>query len=96
MVIWSEPARADLRSIHDFISHDSPWYAKQVVQDIRARAESAEQFPKAGRKVAELNDEQIREISVYSYRVIYDIRGRDMCVLGVIHKRRVLKAEYLQ
>ena len=24
MVIWSRPARADLRSIHDFIAHDSP------------------------------------------------------------------------
>ncbi|MEA3411597.1 MAG: hypothetical protein U9R74_08660 [Pseudomonadota bacterium] len=36
MVIWSEPAKADLRSIHDFISHDSRHYAKKVTQDIAA------------------------------------------------------------
>jgi len=35
MVIWSEPAKADLRSIHDFIAHDSQHYAKKVTQDIR-------------------------------------------------------------
>ncbi len=34
MVIWSEPAKADLRSIHDFIAHDSRHYAKKVTQDI--------------------------------------------------------------
>ena len=27
MVIWSEPGRADLRSIHGFIAHDSRHYA---------------------------------------------------------------------
>jgi len=37
MVIWSEPAKADLRSIHDFIAHDSSFYAKKVVQDIREK-----------------------------------------------------------
>ncbi len=30
MVIWSEPAKVDLRSIHDFIAHDSSHYAKKV------------------------------------------------------------------
>jgi hypothetical protein len=30
MVIWSEPAKAGLRSIHDFIAHDSKHYAKKV------------------------------------------------------------------
>jgi toxin ParE1/3/4 len=34
MVIWSDPAKVDLRSIHDFIAHDSRHYAKKVTQDI--------------------------------------------------------------
>ena len=33
MVIWSEPAKADLRSIHDSIARDSKHYAKKVAQD---------------------------------------------------------------
>jgi len=34
MVIWADPAKSDLRSIHDFIASDSKYYAKKVVQDI--------------------------------------------------------------
>lgn len=49
MVIWSQPAKADLRSIHDFIAHDSNFYAKKVVQDIREKTGTLEQLPKAGK-----------------------------------------------
>ena len=35
MVIWLEPAKADLRFIYDLIANNSPFYAKKVVQDIR-------------------------------------------------------------
>ena len=34
MVIWADPAKSDLRAIHDFIASDSKYYAKKVVQDI--------------------------------------------------------------
>ncbi|NKC15595.1 MAG: hypothetical protein GKR94_26380 [Gammaproteobacteria bacterium] len=60
MVIWSQPARADLRSIHDFIAHDSRFYAKKVVQDIREKTDILEQLPKAGKKVPELNEDAVR------------------------------------
>jgi plasmid stabilization system protein ParE len=66
MVIWSQPAKADLRAIHDFIAHDSPHYAKKVVQDIREKTDVLERLPKIGKKVAKLNNEQIRELSLYS------------------------------
>ena len=39
MVRWSEPAILDLQSIHDFIAHDSRYYAKKVIQDIRDKAD---------------------------------------------------------
>ncbi|MCP4268301.1 MAG: type II toxin-antitoxin system RelE/ParE family toxin [Candidatus Brocadiaceae bacterium] len=56
MVIWSEPAKADLHSIHDFIAHDSSHYAKKVTQDIREKANVLDDLPKVGKKVPELND----------------------------------------
>lgn len=56
MVIWSESARADLRSIHDFIAHGSRHYAKKVAHDIRQKADIPDQLPKAGRRVAELKE----------------------------------------
>jgi toxin ParE1/3/4 len=96
MVIWSQPAKADLRSIHDFIAHDSPHYAKKVVQDIREKTDILEQLPKVGRKVAELDDEQVRELALYSYRIIYEIKDKGVFVLAVAHKRRNLKADDIE
>lgn len=96
MVIWSQPARADLRSIHDFIAHDSRFYAKNVVQDIREKTDILEQLPKAGKKVPELNEEHVRELSIYSYRIIYQITERCISVLAVVHKRRDLKTEDIE
>jgi toxin ParE1/3/4 len=93
MVIWSQPAKADLRAIHDFITHDSPHYAKKVVQDIREKTDILERLPQIGKKVAKLNNEQIRELSLYSYRIIYEIKDKGIYVLTVAHKRQDLKAE---
>jgi len=91
MVIWTQPAKADLRSIHDFIAHDSRHYAKKVVQDIREKSDILEQLPKSGKKIPELNDDQVRELSLYSYRIIYEIKEQGVFVLAVVHKRRDLK-----
>jgi toxin ParE1/3/4 len=94
MVIWSQPARYDLRAIHDFIAHDSRYYAKKVVHDIREKADVLEQLPRAGKKVPELNDDHVRELSIYSYRIIYEIKEQvGIFVLAVVHKRRDLQAD---
>jgi plasmid stabilization system protein ParE len=37
MVIWTKPARDDLKSIYDFIAADSIFYAERVVEDIILR-----------------------------------------------------------
>ncbi len=92
MVIWSEPAKADLRSIHDFIAHDSCHYAKKVTQDIREKTDVLDDLPKLGKKVPELNDDAVRELSLYSYRIIYEIKSQGAFVLAVVHIRRDLMA----
>ncbi len=92
MVIWSEPAKTDLRSIHDFIAHDSRHYAKKVTQDIREKTDLLDQLPNLGKTVPEVRDEKIRELSVYSYRIIYKIQDQSVFVLAVVHKRKDLKA----
>lgn len=77
MVIWSEPAKTDLRSVHDFIAYGSRHYAKKVTQDIREKTDVLDELPKVGKKVPELNDETIRKLSLYSYRIIYEIKEQD-------------------
>ena len=95
-MIWSEPAKVDLRSIHDFIAHNSRHYAKKVTQDIREKTDILDRLPKVGKKVSELNDDAVRELLLYSYRIIYEIKSQDIFVLAVVHKRRDLKAGDIQ
>ena len=96
MVTWSKPATADLRSIHDFIAHDSQHYAKKVTHDIREKTAAIAELPKTGKKVPELNDDAIRELSLYSYRIIFEIRNQDIFVLTVVHKRQDFKAKDIE
>ncbi len=49
---------------------DSPTYAKSVVSKLFEKAEILQDFSELGRKVPELNDTTIREIFIYSYRLI--------------------------
>jgi len=44
------------------------------------------------RVVLELNEENVRELSLYSYRILYQIKAIHIDILAVIHKRRDLQA----
>ena len=88
MVKWSIPARDDLKQIHDFIAKDSKYYARKVIQDIVAKTETLNDFPETGRVVPEIGDQNIRELFVYSYRLVYEISVGAIEILAIIHGRR--------
>lgn len=79
--------------IHDFIARDSRYYAKKVVHDIREIVDELNGLPKMGRIVPELSEEDVRELFLYSYRIIYEIKDEVIFVLAVVHQRRNLKDE---
>ncbi len=91
MVTWTEVAKADLRGIYDFIAHDSKLYAKKVAQEIIEKTAILAGHPFIGRVVAETNDEHIREISLYAYRIIYQLIDGHAFILTIAHKRQDLK-----
>jgi addiction module RelE/StbE family toxin len=88
MVKWSIPAKNDLKQIHDYIAKDSKYYAQNVVQEIVAKTETLTDFPEIGRVVPEINDQNIRELIVYSYRLLYEISETGIEILAIIHGRR--------
>jgi addiction module RelE/StbE family toxin len=88
MVKWSVPARNDLKQIHDYIAKDSKYYARKVIQEIVAKTEALTELPKIGRIVPEISDQNIRELIVYSYRLIYEMSGTGVEILAIIHGRR--------
>ena len=95
VITWSKPAKDDLRLIYQYIARDSKRYANRVIQDILAKVEPLGILPGLGTIVPELDEENVREISIYSYRIIYEIIGEMIYVHAVIHKRRNIKSEDL-
>jgi plasmid stabilization system protein ParE len=85
---WSQRARADLKAIHDYIAKDSPTNAKAVVREILARAATLPETPRIGRRVPELDDPEIREVPVHSWRVIHQLRGNSVFIVTLVHRRR--------
>ena len=63
-MIWSRPAKADLRAIHDFIARYSKFYARKVLQDIIEKSEVLGALPRSGRVVLELGEPDVREIAL--------------------------------
>jgi plasmid stabilization system protein ParE len=96
VIIWSKPAREDLRLIHQYIAHDSRRYATLVIQDITDKVKTLLNLPRLGRAVPEIGEENVREISMYSYRILYELSADTIYIHGVIHKRRHLKPDDLQ
>jgi len=87
---WSEEALEDIESIATYIEKDSPIYAKSVVSKFFEKAEILQEFSEIGRMVPELNDEAIREIFVYSYRLIYKVEETRVLLVAVVHGKRLL------
>ena len=88
---WSEEALEDIESIATYIEKDSTVYAKSVVSKIFEKAEILQEFPELGRKVPETNDVTIREIFIYSYRLIYKLNGNTVLFVAVVHGKRLLE-----
>ena len=90
-LIWSPQAIEDIQSIAEFIARDSALYAESTVERIFQAPEKLIQFPKLGRVVPEKNDDSIREIFVFQYRIIYEIMASEIHILTVVHGKRILE-----
>lgn len=93
MVRWTDHALTQLRHIHDHIAQDSPLYAKQVAEALVGKTIVLDKLPRLGRAVPELRDDAVRELSLYSYRILYEVRPAHIVVLAIIHKRRDLQPD---
>jgi toxin ParE1/3/4 len=89
-VVWSPAAFEDIEAIASYISRDSVSYAGTVVTRITNSTRNLERFPFAGRVVPEFGSKAIREVFVYSYRIIYRIEDDTVTVAAVIHGKREL------
>ena len=89
-VVWLAAALDDLDAIAEYIAADSPRFAASVVQRVKAASRDLQRFPRMGPIVPEWDDDSYRHRIIYSYRMIYRIRGKRVEILAVIHGARLL------
>jgi len=90
-IVWARRAVQDLEAIASYIAQDSPAYANNVVRSVVNQTKTLANFPRAGRKVPEFDDEDIREVFAYSYRIIYQLQQDEILIAAVIHGKRILQ-----
>ena len=91
-VVWSPEAVEDLQSIAEYIERDSEFYSRAVVIKILDVSRSIINLPLRGRVVPEAGDDKIRELFVYSYRVIYQIQKSQILIVAVIHGKQLFES----
>jgi toxin ParE1/3/4 len=91
-VRWTLYSLSDIENIAEYISKDSPFYARVQVQRFFDRAEILETHPNAGRVVPEIGKEEIRELIEGNYRLIYRvISDNRVDILTVYHSSRLFE-----
>ena len=90
-VRWSERARHDLTSIAAYISKDNANAARRWIARLRQRAKDILPFPYAGRRVPEFGRDDIREVFLGSYRIVYQINPKIIEIVTVFEGHRLLQ-----
>lgn len=88
-VRWTERAQWDLAEINAYISRDNPDAARRWIVRLRERARKIAPHPYAGRKVSELDRDEVREVFLGSYRIIYEIYPKYIDILTIFEGHRL-------
>jgi plasmid stabilization system protein ParE len=92
-VVWTERSRDDLIDIFRFIARDTRRAAERWIARMLEQAELAATTPQGGRIVPELGRNDVREVFLHSYRIIYRVAGDDIRVLTVFEGHRRLRLD---
>jgi addiction module RelE/StbE family toxin len=89
-VEWTPQALDDLDAICLFIARDAPQVAAVFADRAFRATDRLANYPRSGRIVPELAVENMREIILGNYRLIYRIRQDQVQVVTVHHAARRL------
>jgi len=95
-IVWSARAESDLTIIGDFIADDDPVAAQRWVSMIVATVERLAAYPHMGHRVPELGRDDLREVTLRSYRIVYYVSLEQIEVLTVFEGHRRLSSSALR
>ena len=90
-ITWTNRSLKDIKTIYDFISNDSPYYASRFIYKLTWRVNQLEEFPESGRVVPEKENPQIRELIEGNYRIFYKLLRVQVTILRIHNSARKIK-----
>jgi len=87
---WTTRAANDLTAIQRPIAKDKPGAAKAWVEKLRLRTRDAAAMPSEGRIVPEFGRDDLREVFLGAYRIVYRVQEDGIAVLTVFEGHRLL------
>jgi len=87
-ISWSPEAVRDVESVLDYLSRNSPVFAKTVAAKLCSTVRSLAAFPNIGKMIPGIGDSAVREIVVYSYRLVYRVEKYQIMVVALLHGQR--------
>lgn len=87
-VVWTDRALTDLEAAALYIERDSPTIAHVFIERVFGAVERLEAFPESGRIVPEFGQASVRELVLYSYRIVYRYRHDEVEIIAVHHGAR--------
>ena len=88
-IFWTERALSDLEAIADFIANGNPAAAQDWTAKLITVAGKIAATPLAGRRVPEFSRDDLREILVRSYRIVYRVAATRCEILTVFEGHRL-------
>lgn len=70
--------------------------ARRWIERLRQRARDAAEMPGSGREVPEIGRDDIREVFVRSYRIVYRICADEVHVVTVFEGHRLLPGDVMR
>ena len=87
-IAWTESARTALDEVAAYIAQDSREAATRVLVRALDAAASLDLLAERGRIVPEVNQQNLRELFVFDYRLLYRVSREAVVVVAFLHGAR--------
>jgi addiction module RelE/StbE family toxin len=90
-ISYSKNSQKELREIKNYISKFNPENAKRFIKKLKNNIENIPNFPYKYRKSIYFDDENIRDMIIDGYTIIYEIKNDKIMVLNIFNKNKGAK-----
>ena len=92
-LVWTARALRDLEAIDAHIAADDPIAAAKWIDKLLAAAQREARLPHSGHVVRERRREDLRQILVRTYRIVYRVGDRQVEIITVFEGHHLLPGD---